>query len=220
MNPMETAGTLMTFLLTLTLSRTHTLGSTVSPSGYIRVEEGTPSDPFSPLNAYQAAAPSPDTGEFPSSTIRHTPNSSSPSTSQYKQSEEDPDATPSYPPQETGQPTEEEEEVIDGLTARERNIRIMILRQQLMVKLGLTSLPPKSEAKPPRSLPPALKKRLLEHGTPQRDLPVYQPPESGMTEVLASAEKGKTEVKVTARIFLFLNGTGQLLVGLILLKTM
>ncbi|XP_033646953.1 uncharacterized protein LOC117306508 [Asterias rubens] len=189
MNPMETAGTLMTFLLTLTLSRTHTLGSTVSPSGYIRVEEGTPSDPFSPLNAYQAAAPSPDTGEFPSSTIRHTPNSSSPSTSQYKQSEEDPDATPSYPPQETGQPTEEEEEVIDGLTARERNIRIMILRQQLMVKLGLTSLPPKSEAKPPRSLPPALKKRLLEHGTPQRDLPVYQPPESGMTEVLASAEK-------------------------------
>ncbi len=178
MTPMETAGTLVTLLLSLTLSRAHqTFGSTASTSGYVTVEDGTTSDSSNPLNAYQAAL-SPDTG-VASSPV--TPNSSS---SRFKQSEEDPDVTPGNPPQ-----VPQEEEVIDGLTVRERSIRILILRQQLMEKLGLTELPPQSDAKPPRNLPPALTKRLLEHGTPQRDLPVYVPPESGMTEVLASAEK-------------------------------
>ncbi|XP_022105440.1 inhibin beta C chain-like isoform X2 [Acanthaster planci] len=79
------------------------------------------------------------------------------------------------------------ENVIDGLSARERAFRIAMLRMQLQEKLGLTELSPASD-KPYRTLPLAIKKRLMDHQPPQRDLPRYERPASQITEVLSYAE--------------------------------
>ncbi|XP_038054949.1 uncharacterized protein LOC119727157 [Patiria miniata] len=79
------------------------------------------------------------------------------------------------------------ENVPDSLTVRERAFRIAMLRRQLLDKLGLTDLPPPSN-KTFRSLPSAIKKRLIGHQPPQRDLPRYAQPGSKITEVLSYAE--------------------------------